>query len=1228
MRKRYRYFIAALIMLAAAVSGCVPKTPAPDKFSAPKNYAYDPAEQVITFGRVSGAQSYSAYIDGADGVPALEFTRLTEEIIDVSGLPAGDYACKAKVNATAVTAASDYSYFDFTVAVKELPQLGKPSLVSKTGDSITWYSVQNATSYTVKVYDKLAPSVIKVNEKNVPQSGGVISLDVSGRVFDNGRVYVIEVTANAVPGAYRASPAGKAEFTGEFLPVLAAPQNVEKYGDTVSWDGVAGADNGYRVVIFEQGKPEETAVSTITAVNSYDIPATVNFTKGRTYIIYVYARAVEGCYSESAAGEGEFYVPLPVLGTPGGITADAYFTSVSWNAVFGAVTYTLKIYNKNTPSDIKLNNAAVTGVSRDISGLDFSPGTAYVFEVAANAVQGEYQASAAGRAEFTTIALLPTPQNVDKDGHTVSWTAVAGAANGYRVVIAEYEYGGSGAVIADAVVPGQAASSYNIGSGAVFTHGRDYIISVYARAVADLFLQSNAGVKIFTEAHPSLGRPDGIAVNPDWSIVSWNAVPDAQDYRLRIYAQNAPTPPLMSTNVSGASRNISGITFVSGTVYIFDVTANATETHQASPVGNLVLVAPSAPGLPVLDAPANVSKSGDTVSWLAVAGAAIGYNIVVFDRDNPSDVKVNDNTPSASYTLPSSLSFAPGHTYTINVYARGISGTSQTSAAGAAEFYIPLPALGTPVGAAVDANFDQILWNAVPDASAYRLKIYPQADPYDVKLDINLSNTYRNISGIIFVPDAVYVFEITANAIAGLYVQSNTASITAAAPKYRAPLYGPLQVDEKMIIGSWGGPDTFNSASVEIARPQSSYDILAASGINLTLPCDAKMDIEAYPNYVLDHLNKSAAAGIKALIVDSAFAWFPGEDAVTNPYTPPLNQKNVNLYKNHPAFAGLNGVDEPWYSRVVSVKAYYDQYKAVFPGKLNYLNLFPSYASQKPLTGSGSGAGNFYKNANRGWFRTYADYVFNTVQPDWISVDHYPVMGNTVSTNYLHDLEYVARKAKERGIPSNNFILTADHGSYSKLNALSDLRWQISCTMAYGYRSFVHYLYNTWDSGYEKLIDSSGNPTALYYAVQTANLETRAWEHVYMRYNWQGTATVGTHSQTTTVSVIPSETSNLFTNIQQKANINDGVMTAASVPSNQSALIGQFTDADGNHGFMVTNAERSKTADVTMTFAGAYDGLLVYIKGVPQFLGLNASKQAAVSLSAGEGAFVIPVKLR
>ena len=151
------------------------------------------------------------------------------------------------------------------------------------------------------------------------------------------------------------------------------------------------------------------------------------------------------------------------------------------------------------------------------------------------------------------------------------------------------------------------------------------------------------------------------------------------------------------------------------------------------------------------------------------------------------------------------------------------------------------------------------------------------------------------------------------------------------------------------------------------------------------------------------------------------------------------------------------------------------------------------------------------------------------------------------------------------------------------------------------------------------MVEMEGKPTETYYKVSEANAAIRAWDHIYMNYEWRGTSAVeGSIDQT-----------GLFDCLKYNVEI-DETYALKNASSNYDVLVGHFEDEDGRRGYMVTNSTNphdEQTADVSLTFSSKYQGALVIQNGEEKVVTLQKG-ELSLEVDATGAAFVIPLKAK
>ena len=414
--------------------------------------------------------------------------------------------------------------------------------------------------------------------------------------------------------------------------------------------------------------------------------------------------------------------------------------------------------------------------------------------------------------------------------------------------------------------------------------------------------------------------------------------------------------------------------------------------------------------------------------------------------------------------------------------------------------------------------------------------------------------------------------------------------------EYAVPSY---QKGAKMDIGVWDMDPVW-------------LELFAEAGFNLAIS-SPKVDFNGSgwgadtQERAIQFLNRAQAAGVKVIVRDSAFCEPISEYSLS--YAPPAaDKKNVHLYKDNPAFYGLLVSDEPFSNiyphadAIDALKFKAGEVRAEFPGKVPFINIAVFVTN----TWGEGGA---------------LDMLMKEVKPEILSFDEYVIMADkTIGSGYLTNLAKIKRAAAAAGVPACSILLATGHETETRRYATPDyntMRWQVACNQTFGYDAFLHYAGDQYDDKMDAII-KMGKKTQLYEDIKAVHAELRAWEHVYLSYKWEGVAAVLSDE---------SNRNDLFTNIPDKTPANK-IPGIKKITNSQDVLVGIFKDADGNRGYMLTNASnpwQAKNAYVNVTFDG-YKGVQVWADGEPQISDLDENGKTLISLAPGQGKFLIPLK--
>lgn len=336
--------------------------------------------------------------------------------------------------------------------------------------------------------------------------------------------------------------------------------------------------------------------------------------------------------------------------------------------------------------------------------------------------------------------------------------------------------------------------------------------------------------------------------------------------------------------------------------------------------------------------------------------------------------------------------------------------------------------------------------------------------------------------------------------------------------------------------------------------------------------------------------------------------------------------ETVPEYAENPYLKGFLMFDEPCATNFETLAELQDKFNMVMPEELMfYVNLFPEACSYESLFGDP------YDHNCVDYEEYYLNKFTDMVDAACISYDSYPLqVGGYIRSGYYHNFDIAAKKAKELGVPFWYTLLSSGHnttdGRYVTPTA-QELRWQMALGLTYGAKNLTHYTYTTNEEGYEPMVAfDTLEPTAIFDDAKTVNLEFRAWEDIYMSYDWVGTAQVSGGKENALLEQL--EYSIPFAEA--------GVLTG--VESDQSLLVGVF-QKDGSNAYMITNAGATSKCDLWMRLnftmedaqvtlhlqEGSYRCAAVIQGGKITYVPVNADNTVNISVRAYDGIFVIPV---
>lgn len=191
----------------------------------------------------------------------------------------------------------------------------------------------------------------------------------------------------------------------------------------------------------------------------------------------------------------------------------------------------------------------------------------------------------------------------------------------------------------------------------------------------------------------------------------------------------------------------------------------------------------------------------------------------------------------------------------------------------------------------------------------------------------------------------------------------------------------------------------------------------------------------------------------------------------------------IRTFMNHPQLAGYNIKDEPPIGEFKSLAQRADRIKSIDRKHLVYINLYPIYANESQL-GTAS-------------YSDYLDQFMNTVKPEFLSYDHYPIQRTgEIRSDYYKNFEMAFKAAERDNVPLWPFVCSVNTAS-NKRNSLTNMRLEAFSSLAYGAQAIQYFTYVTPSEGdyCDAPLDTEGNKTEAWTSAKTINsrIQKSAW---------------------------------------------------------------------------------------------------------------------------------------
>ena len=353
-----------------------------------------------------------------------------------------------------------------------------------------------------------------------------------------------------------------------------------------------------------------------------------------------------------------------------------------------------------------------------------------------------------------------------------------------------------------------------------------------------------------------------------------------------------------------------------------------------------------------------------------------------------------------------------------------------------------------------------------------------------------------------------------------------------------------------------------------------------------------------------------------------------------------ISDEAVNSIKEHECVWGNDLIDEPYagaFDRIgKSVENYYDKLGGNY---IPYVNLFPIYAKSEQLGTKSTVTEEQLQDPDFAWYHEIesvidrykqhvSEYV-NNIDTDFISTDIYPFgfADEKYNTNplWLRNLDILAEACRETD--RDLWVITQAFGDYPETNGwrrtdTADIRMQAYVTLSFGAKAIVHACY---DGGFvdkdTNMIDTNGNKTDVYTAVQTVNNELKAFADIYGQYENHGAYIAGDNTKSAFFMSSGNMAVQYLYNYELQNFAPVDRQYKPTVFGTDPVLVGCFSGDDGSSAYTIVNmTERNenKSSKSTIVFDEEKE-ITVYRKGVANTV---KARSITLQLETFEGVFV------
>ena len=185
----------------------------------------------------------------------------------------------------------------------------------------------------------------------------------------------------------------------------------------------------------------------------------------------------------------------------------------------------------------------------------------------------------------------------------------------------------------------------------------------------------------------------------------------------------------------------------------------------------------------------------------------------------------------------------------------------------------------------------------------------------------------------------------------------------------------------------------------------------------------------------------------------------------------------IKRVRKHPALYAYFITDEPGADQFPALGKLVAYLRERDPAHLPYINLFPTYASNKQLGNKGAKIPSYQEHLRQ--------YI-RIVKPSLVSYDHYQFSVKGDSPDYFLNLALVREAAQNAGLPFLNIVQACTWTPSMRVPTSNEVCYLVYTTLAYGAQGISYYVY-CYPGHTGGIANADGTPTALYHALKTYN---------------------------------------------------------------------------------------------------------------------------------------------